>query len=227
MRTFIKSASIKKAFKDTLPIMMGYLVLGLGFGILLSTKGHNFLWALVMCLMIYSGTMQYMDIELLFVPSLLTTGLTAFMSGARHLFYGISMVERYKNIHGLKKFYMIYALTDETYSLVCESDDEDYCFWVSLFDHSYWITGSVLGAIIGGILPFDSRGIDFALTSLFLIICTEQWLSTENHTPALTGFIASVICLVIFGAENFLIPSMILITVSLFLLRKRIENKNV
>ena len=219
--------SITKALKDTLPIMMGYLVLGFGFGILLSTKGHNFLWAISMCLIIYSGTMQYMAIELFSVPSLITTALTALMSGARHLFYGISMVERYKEIHGLKKFYLIYALTDETYSLVCESNDEDYCFWVSILDHSYWITGSVIGAIFGQILKFDSRGIDFSLTALFVIICTEQWLNSKNHVPALIGFFASILCLLIFGAENFLVPSMILITIILFLFRDRIEGKNV
>ncbi|MBQ9418882.1 MAG: AzlC family ABC transporter permease, partial [Synergistaceae bacterium] len=128
------------------------------------------------------------------------------------------------NIHGLKKFYMIFALTDETYSLVCESDDENYCFWLSLFDHCYWTIGSVTGALLGQILPFDPKGIDFALTSLFITICVEQWLSSENHYPAFIGFAASVLCLVIFGRDNFLIPSMIAITISLFVLRGKIEN---
>ena len=214
----------KRAFKDSLPVMAGYVVMGAGFGVLLRLSGYNFLWSILMGLTMYSGTMQYMAIELFSIPSLMTTALTALMSGARHLFYGLSLIERYKKIHGFKKLYLIYALTDETYSLVCESDDEDYCFWVSLLDHSYWITGSVLGAILGQILPFDSRGIDFSLTALFLVICTEQWLASENHEPALIGFCASVLCLVIFGAENFLVPSMILITVSLFVLRRKIEN---
>ena len=150
--------------------------------------------------------------------------LTALMVSARHVFYGVSMVERYRDIHGLKKFYMIYALTDETYSLVCESDDSDYCFLVSLFNHSYWLTGTLAGSLIGQVLKFDSRGIDFSLTALFVSICVEQWLNSENHIPALTGLIASVLCLVIFGADNFLIPAMILITVSLFAFRGKIEN---
>ncbi|MBR0079977.1 MAG: AzlC family ABC transporter permease [Synergistaceae bacterium] len=218
--------SFFQAFRDTLPVMAGYIVLGIGFGILLSTKGYNFVWAFAMCLAIYSGTMQYMAIELFSDPSLINTAITAVMSGARHLFYGISMVERYKNIKGLKKFYLIYALTDETYSLVSATEqiNPDYCFWVSLLDHSYWITGSVLGAVLGEFLPFDSRGIDFSLTSLFLIICTEQWLNSENHTPALIGFSASLICLLIFGAENFLVPSMALITISLFMVRGKGKN---
>ena len=131
------------------------------------------------------------------------------------------MIERYRDIHGLKKAYMIYALTDETYSLVCESEDADYCFWLTLLDHSYWVLGGVMGSVLGQVLKFDSRGIDFALTALFVSICTEQWLSSEKHIPALTGIISSAVCLVIFGADSFLIPAMIVITVMLFALRSR------
>ena len=153
-----------------------------------------------------------------------TAGMTALILSARHLFYGLSMIDRYRDIHGLKKAYMIYALTDETYSLVCESDDEDYCFWVSLLDHSYWLIGGIIGSVLGQVLKFDSRGIDFALTALFVSICTEQWLNSEEHIPALTGIISSVVCLVIFGADNFLIPAMIVITLMLFVLRGKIES---
>ena len=219
MRT---SGTVKRALKDTVPVLTGYVVLGIGFGILLSAKGYNFLWALAMCLIIFSGTMQYIAIDLFSGGITLgTAALTSLMVSARHLFYGISMVERYKKIHGLKKLYVIYALTDETYSLACAADPnsedyEDYCFWISLFDHSYWITGSVIGALLGEILPFDYTGIDFVLTALFITICVEQWLDSENHAPALKGFTASILCLLIFGAENFLIPSMILIIVLLF-----------
>ncbi|MBQ6773278.1 MAG: AzlC family ABC transporter permease [Synergistaceae bacterium] len=221
MRT---SGVIKRAFRDTLPVMTGYIVLGLGFGILLSTKGYNALWALFMCLVIYSGTMQFVAIDLFTSGASLTeSGLTSLMVSARHLFYGLSMIERYKNISLIKKFYMIFALTDETYSLVCESDDENYCFWVSLLDHSYWTFGSVSGAVLGQVLPFDSRGIDFSLTALFVSICVEQWLNNNNHYSSLTGFAASILCLIIFGSENFLIPSMILITLTLFIMRERIE----
>ena len=215
--------NFKRAFKDSLPVLTGYLVLGIGYGILMNAKGYNALWSLAAGLIIYSGTMQFVAIDLFAGASFAATALTSLMVSARHLFYGISMVNRYKNIHCLKKFYMIYALTDETYSLVCESGDENYCFWVSLLDQSYWVIGGFLGGLLGQIIPFNSKGIDFALTALFLTICVEQWLNTENHYPALTGLLASVLSLIIFGSENFLIPSMILITVMLFVLRKKIE----
>ena len=217
-------AGIVRAFRGTISVMTGYIVLGIGFGILLSTKGFGVLWALSMGIVIYSGTMQFIAAEMFTAGTALgTAGMTALMVSARHLFYGLSMIERYREIHGLKKAYMIYALTDETYSLVCESEDADYCFWVTLLDHSYWVLGGVMGSVLGQVLKFDSRGIDFALTALFVSICTEQWLSSEKHIPALTGIFASVMCLVIFGADSFLIPAMIVITVMLFALRSRIE----
>lgn len=219
------SGTIARALHDTIPVMTGYIVLGMGFGILRSTKGYGVFWAFAMGIIIYSGTMQFVAADMFTAGTALSSaGMTALMVSARHLFYGLSMVERYRNIHGLKKLYVIYALTDETYSLVCGSDDEDYCFWVSLLDQCYWVGGSVIGALLGQVLPFDSRGIDFALTALFVSICVDQWLNSEEHTPALTGLIASVICLLIFGRDNFLIPSMIAITCSLFALRGRIEN---
>ncbi|MBQ7217199.1 MAG: AzlC family ABC transporter permease [Synergistaceae bacterium] len=217
-------AGIVRAFRGTISVMTGYIVLGIGFGILLSTKGFGVLWALSMGIVIYSGTMQFIAAEMFTAGTALgTAGMTALMVSARHLFYGLSMIERYREIHGLKKAYMIYALTDETYSLVCESEDADYCFWVTLLDHSYWVLGGVMGSVLGQVLKFDSRGIDFALTALFVSICTEQWLSSEKHIPALTGIISSAVCLVIFGADSFLIPAMIVITVMLFALRSRIE----
>ena len=218
-------AGIARAIRDTIPVMTGYIVLGIGFGILLSTKGFGVLWALSMGIVIYSGTMQFIAAEMFTAGTALgTAGLTALMVSARHLFYGLSMIERYRDIHGLKKAYMIYALTDETYSLVCESDDADYCFWVTLLDHSYWLIGGITGSVLGQVLKFDSRGRDFALTALFVSICTEQWLSSEKHIPALTGIFSSVICLVIFGAESFLIPAMLVITFMLFALRRKIES---
>ena len=152
--------NFKCALKNTIPVMTGYLVLGIGYGILMNAKGYNALWSLFAGLIIYSGTMQFVAIDLFAGASLAATALTSLMVSARHLFYGISMVNRYKNIHGLKKFYMIYALTDETYSLVCEAEDADYCFWVSLLDQSYWVIGGFLGGLLGQIIPFNSTGID-------------------------------------------------------------------
>lgn len=220
----VAGSIIAKAFRDSVPVMAGYIVLGMGFGILLSAKGYGVFWAIAAGITIYSGTMQYAAAEMFTGGAALAeAAMTAAMMGARHIFYGLTMSERYKNIHGLRKAYMIFALTDETYSLVCESDDEDYCFWVSLFDQIYWVTGGVIGSLLGEILPFDSRGIDFALTALFVSICTEQWLNAENHYPALIGFTASILCLIIFGAGNFLIPSMIVVTVMLFAFRGKID----
>ncbi len=225
-----ESGVILRAFRDTLPVMTGYVVLGIGFGILLSSKGYGAIWALLMGLMIYSGTMQFVAIDLIAgSATLASAAITALMVGARHLFYGISMLKRYEK-SGFMKPYLIYALTDETYSLVCNSEcnsdgDLKYCFFVSLLDQVYWVTGSVIGAILGAVLEFDARGIDFALTALFITICTEQWLNESNHVSALTGFAASVLCLIIFGSENFLIPSMILITIALFALKGKISHE--
>ena len=217
-----KIKKIREAFKNTIPVLMGYVVLGIGFGVLLSSKGYNFLWALLMCLVIYSGTMQYVAVDLISAPASLTmSALTALMMGARHVFYGISMAKKYEGA-GIKKLYLIYALTDETYSLVCKSDDIEYDFYVSLLDHLYWTFGSVTGAVLGFIIPFNPKGIDFSLTALFITICVDQWLNNTDHKPALIGVAASVFSLIIFGRGNFLIPAMILIVIALF----AIKNKN-
>lgn len=221
---------IKKALIATLPVLTGYLVLGFGFGIILKANGYGIFLAFMMSLLIYAGSMQYVAIGLLTGgASLLTTALTTFMVNARHIFYGISMLEGYRGT-GKRKPYLIFALTDETYSLVCAEIDvsedrkTDYCFFVSLFDHLYWVAGSVLGAVVGALIKFDSTGIDFALTALFIVVFLEQWLSTKKHAPALIGVGASVLCLVIFGADKFLIPAMLVIALSLCLVKEEREN---
>lgn len=223
-----RQAVWRRALVDTLPVMTGYVVLGIGFGVLLSTKGYGPLWAFGMGTIIYSGALQFVAIDLITGGvSLLTAALTALMVSARHLFYGISMVDRYRGA-GWKKPYMVYALTDETYSLVCSKDNQDgdyhqYCFLVSLFDQCYWVGGSVLGGLLGPIIPFNTKGIDFALTALFVTICVEQWLSVKNHLSALTGFIATAACLLLFGRSGFLIPSMLAITGALLFFRPALE----
>lgn len=220
----MKKQTIKKAFWDTLPVMTGYLFLGVGFGIILQQNGYGPLWALAMSLFIYAGSMQYVGIGLLTGgASLLTAALTTLMVNARHLFYGLSMIEPYKGA-GRRKSYLIFALTDETYSLVSRKLPEDverisYCFFVSLFDQCYWVLGSILGSLAGN-LPVDFTGIDFALTALFVTVFVEQWLSSKNHLPALVGVICAAVCLVLFGADNFLIPTMILIAAILVMLQK-------
>ncbi|MGN0658795.1 MAG: AzlC family ABC transporter permease [Emergencia sp.] len=225
---------LKTAFRDTIPVMTGYVVLGIGFGIILRTKGYGALWALAMSVFIYAGSLQFVAVDLLAGgASLLTTALTSLMVNARHLFYGISMVDRYKGA-GKKKLYMMYALTDETYSLVCRDPAEAdmsakhrYYFTVSLLDQIYWVSGSVAGSLLGSVLPFNTEGIDFALTALFVTVFTEQWIGTKEHRPALCGIGASVLCLLVFGSERFLIPAMVLITLILTGLRRSIEGKRV
>ena len=220
---------LQKAFTATLPIMAGYLVLGLGFGIILKSKGYGAIWAFAMSTVIYAGSMQYLAIDLICGGAgLLTTALTTLMVNARHLFYGISMVEKYKNA-GKAKPYLIYALSDETYSLVCvdmdmeEGERNKFCLFVTALDQFYWVLGSVLGSLLGAVIRFNTEGMDFALTALFVTVFVEQWLSTRDHAAAIVGVGASVICLVIFGSGSFLIPSMVAITLALTLMRKRQE----
>lgn len=226
-----KLKTFKYAFVRSLPIMAGYIVLGLGFGVLLQSKGYGAGWALAMGGLIYAGSMQYVAIDLLAGgASLISAALMTLMVNARHLFYGISMLERYKDT-GAAKPYLIFALTDETYSVVCSGDVPDgvdrkkYYFWVSLLDQFYWVVGCVAGALLGSVLPFDTTGIDFSMTALFLVVMVEQWRSTRDHTPALVGLSVSLVCLLIFGSSNFLIPSMIGITVALTLLRGTMEKR--
>ena len=223
--------TIKQAFYKTIPVMAGYVFLGIGFGILIRNAGYGLLAAAAMSLFIYAGSMQFVGVSLLTGgASILTTAITTVMVNARHLFYSISMVGKYKNA-GKYKPYMIFALTDETYSLLCDgsapdgTDPELYRFLVSLFDHSYWVMGSVIGNLLGSVLPFSTAGIEFSMTALFVASFTEQWLTTKDHIPAITGLLGTLLCLVIFGPENFLIPAMLLITLVLTLLRGREEGK--
>ena len=227
-----KQAIIKKAFLDSLPVLAGYLVLGMGFGLLLRTQGFGVLWAGLTSVCIYAGSLQFVATDLVANGAgLLTAAATALLVNLRHLFYGISMIEKYQGVKN--KPFLIFTLTDETYSLVCEKDvGEDkaeagrYYFWVSLLNYSYWVSGSVLGSLIGAYLPFSTEGIEFSLTALFLTVFTEQWLSTKDHLPALVGVGATLLCLLLFGAESFLLFAMILIVVSLVLLHKREGKKN-
>lgn len=219
--------TLKQAFLSTIPVLTGYLVLGFGFGIIIKASGFSIWLALAMSLFIYAGSMQYAAVGLLTGgASLITVALTTLAVNARHLFYGISMLDRYKKT-GLRKPYLIFALTDETYSLVCtdhlpvpEENRKTYYLLVSVLNQSYWVIGSVLGAVAGTVLTFNSAGIDFALTALFLTVFVEQWLSTKKHAPALIGVAASVGCLLIFGADKFLIPAMLVIALILCLMKE-------
>ena len=225
--------TIRQAFYKSVPVLAGYVVLGTGFGILLRNAGYGVLWAASMSLFIYAGSMQYVGVGLLTGgASVLTTVITTVMVNARHLFYSISMVDKYKDA-GKYKPYMIFALTDETYSLLCDgkvpdgADPDLYRFLVSMFNHSYWVAGSIIGSLIGGVLPFSTVGIEFSMTALFIASFTEQWLTTKDHIPALTGLLSTLLCLAVFGKERFLIPAMLLITLVLTLLRGREEGEAV
>lgn len=203
--------------------MAGYLVLGAGFGMIMQSKGFSFVWTPAMSVFIYAGSMQFVAISLLSEgASFLTVALTTLLVNARHLFYGISMVDRYKDA-GPVKPYLIFGLTDETYSLLVseEKADRHFYFLVTLLDHLWWVSGSVLGAVAGSLIHVNTEGLDFALTALFVTIAVDQWRSAATHLPALIGLGASLLCLLLFGLDAFLIPSMVLIAALLFLLRRK------
>ena len=208
-------------------MLTGYLVLGFGFGMIMKANGFGIALTAAMSLLIYAGSMQYAAIGLMTGgASLVTVGLTTLMVNARHLFYGISMLEKYRNV-GKAKPYLIFGLTDETYSLVCtdpvgidEQARKGYYLLVTVLNHLYWVGGSVLGAVAGTVLQFNSEGIDFALTALFLVVFLEQWLTAEKHGPALIGVGVSVLSLLVFGADSFLIPAMVGIGALLLLYRE-------
>lgn len=221
--------TFKSAFYKSIPVLAGYVVLGIGFGILMGNGGYGVLWTAAMSLLIYAGSMQYVGVGLLSGgATLLTAALTTVMVNARHLFYSISMIDKYKDA-GKWKGYMIFALTDETYSLLCDgtapegTEPQLYRFLVSLFNHSYWILGSILGNLLGSVLPFSTAGIEFSMTALFIAAFTEQWLTAKDHIPAIIGLVSTLVCLLLFGKDQFLIPSMLLITLVLSLLPRRKE----
>ena len=227
----MKTQTFRKAFYKSVPVMAGYIVLGIGFGILMRNAGYGVLWAASMSVFVFAGSLQFVGVGLLAGgASVLTAAITSFMVNARHLFYSISMIDRYKSA-GKYKPYLIFALTDETYSLLCDgnapegADPELYRFLVSLFDQCYWVTGTVIGNLLGAVLPFSTAGIEFSMTALFVASFTEQWCTTKDHVPALTGLLCTLLCLAVFGRENFLIPAMLLITLVLSLLPGRKEGR--
>ena len=223
--------ALRPAFTATIPVLCGYLFIGFAFGVMLRDIGFTTPWAFLCSLTIYAGSGQYLLVSLLAAKaSLVTVAVMTLLLNCRHIFYGLSFLETFHSM-GARKWYMIFSLTDETYSLLCslktpsDVDPDAMRFLVAILDHAYWIIGSIIGAFIGGVLPFDTTGIDFSMTALFLVVMVEQWRSTCDHTPALVGLGVSLVCLLIFGSSNFLIPSMIGITVALTLLRGTMEKR--
>lgn len=213
--------TLHTAFKITIPVLCGYLFIGFAFGVMLRDAGFTPPWAFLSSLTIYAGSGQYLLVSLLSAnASLITVATMTLLLNCRHIFYGLSFLETF-HLMGVRKWYMIFSLTDETYSLLCSLktpegiDPNDLRFFISLFDHSYWIFGSVIGAVIGGILPFDTTGIDFAMTSLFTVIFIEQWKSTKCHIPALLGLAAAGVVLYLLGPDNFILPAMLAICIML------------
>lgn len=218
----MKKKTFIKAFKDSLPVMVGYIIMGMGFGVLLQKGGYSFWWATVMGITILSGSMQYVTVDLLTGgASLITSAIMTLMINARYFFYGLSMLDKYRKVKR-GRWYLIFALTDETYSLASTIDTSKpenkrvskhmYYFVLSALNHIYWITGCTLGAVLGEAFAFDSKGMEFAMTALFVTIFVDQWIDNKNHFPAILGIVVSLICLLIFGAESFVIPAMIIMT---------------
>ena len=219
---------IKSAFKTSFPIMITYLVLGSGFGILMEKHGFGRLWSVLSGIIIFSGTVQFVSVTMLSGGSIIMAAVTAFMVAARHIFFSISMISRYRR-EGKRKWYLYYALSDETYAMLSSDscpqgvNRSGYRLLVTLFDQSSWVIGSFLGGVLGTYLNFDSTGIDFSMTALFTTVFIQQWLDSENHMPAMLGLGATLVCRLIFGTDIFLIPAMIIIIGTLTLARGRIE----
>ena len=225
-------AAFKAAFPHTLPVMTGYLFIGIAYGVMFADKGNNFLWAGLMSLLVYAGSGQYLAVNF-FDPSvsLFQVVFLTFMVNVRHIFYGLSLLDKFK-VSGKKKPYMIFSLTDETYSLYfltktpSNVDEGKFLFALSILDQSYWVIGSMIGGLAGTLIPFDSTGIDFAMTALFIVIFVEQWLEKKNRFPAIIGVVASVISLLIFGKDSFILPAMIIIMIVLLSSHRIEESKN-
>lgn len=224
-----KTKALKAAFPHTIPILMGFLFLGLAYGFYMNSKGFSFWWPLLMSATIFAGSMEFVTVSLLcgaFHPAY--AFLLALMVNARHLFYGISMLEKFKGA-GKKKWYLIFGMCDESFSILCSTEppaDVDkgwFMVFVTLLNQCYWVAGATLGGILGSFIPFNTQGIDFVMTALFVAIFIDQWKSQKRHLPAVVGLTMPVLCLVIFGPDQFILPSMALILAVLSLLKKPLE----
>ena len=220
--------ALRAAFPATIPVMTGYLCLGMAFGVLMKTNGYGPLWAGLMSLMCFAGSMQFVTITLLtttFDP--VQAFLLSVMVNARHIFYGLAVLDKYKGLGKVRAF-LIFALTDESFSLVTTVEPpegverKDFYFWISFLNYLYWAGGSIVGGLVGSLITFDTTGMDFALTALFVVLFMEQVKKKENRPAGLIGVGCTVLALVLFGADNLVIPAMILILLVLLGGRKKL-----
>ena len=223
--------TVKFAFQQTIPIMLGYLFLGTAFGLVLQEAGYSFIWAIVASVFIYAGSMQFVLVSLLTggVNLIYCAVMTLFING-RHIFYGLSFIEKFKKM-GKVYPYMIFSLTDETYSVLCSLkvpqgiDEKRAMFLIALFDQLYWISGSLIGALVGKYIAFNSEGVDFAMTALFVVIFIEQWKGTKNHVPAICGLLSAIVFLIVLGPDHFILPSLLFSMFLLIIFKKKITRE--
>lgn len=221
--------SLKAAFPHTVPIFAGFLFLGMTYGIYMNVSGFSFIYPMLMSMTIFAGSMEFVTVNLLlgtFNP--IQAFAMTLMINARHLFYGLSLLDKYKDTSVFKP-YLIFGLCDESFSINCSVDVPEnvdknwFYFFVTLLNQSYWITGSTLGGIFGSFINFDTTGIDFVMTAMFVVIFLEQWLKEKTHISSVLGLGISALSLLIFGAEDFIIPAMIGLLAVLTLIRKPLE----
>ncbi|MEC3335781.1 azaleucine resistance protein AzlC [Bacillus thuringiensis] len=222
--------AFRAAFPYTIPIFAGFVFLGIAYGIYMNSLGFSAIYPILMSLIIFAGSMEFIAANLLLVAfNPIHALFLTLMVNARHLFYGISMLEKYKGI-GKKKFYLIFGLCDESFSINSTVDipkDVDkgwFMFFVTLLNHLYWGIGAAIGGIFGSFVHFNTKGLDFVMTALFVVIFVEQWMREKKHYSALVGLGLSIFSLIIFGGNNFIIPAMIMILLVLTILKKPLEN---
>lgn len=217
------------AFPATIPVMFGFIPLGIAFGLLMDAAGYNFVWSFFMSFFVYAGSAQFLGVELL--TSMASLGQVAVMTlilNFRHMVYGLSMLEKYRGM-GKRKLYMIFSLPDETYAILSSAQvpegikPHDYYFAVAMLNQIYWVVGSTLGGLLGAAFTINTQGADFAMTALFVVIAVGQWEEAKSHLPALLGLGAAVASLLLFGPDRFLIPTLAVIVLALLALRGRLE----
>ncbi len=229
----MKVKALRAAFPYTIPIFAGFWFLALAYGIYMNTAGFSFVYPMFMSMLIFGGSLEFIAVEMLLSPfAPLQVLIMSLLVQARHLFYGISMLEKYKGM-GWKKFYLIFGMCDESFSInytaeIPEGVDRGwFYFFVTLLNQLYWVSGAIIGGLLGGLLKFNTEGLSFVMTAMFVVIFMEQWMKEKNHTSAFIGLGASVICLLVFGPDSFLIPAMTVIVGALALLRKPLEMKEI